>query len=106
MTDRELMQMALDALEAHADIGIKAAKQIEALRARLAQPEPEGDLCCGDYDGCIRPCTPRGRWIAHKAAQREWQGLTDEERTFIAWESNNGPECVAMTEAKLKEKNT
>ena len=38
--------------------------------------------------------------------QREWQGLTDEERTFIAWESNNGPECVAMTEAKLKEKNT
>ena len=39
-------------------------------------------------------------------AQREWVGLTDEERTFIAWESNNGPECVAMTEAKLKEKNT
>jgi hypothetical protein len=38
--------------------------------------------------------------------QREWQGLTDEERTFLAWESNNGPECVAMTEAKLKEKNT
>jgi hypothetical protein len=41
MTDRELLQMALDALEAHADIGIKATKQIEALRARLAQPEPE-----------------------------------------------------------------
>lgn len=39
-------------------------------------------------------------------SEREWQGLTDEERTFIAWESNNGPECVAMTEAKLKEKNT
>ena len=37
--------------------------------------------------------------------QKEWQGLTDDERTFIAWESNNGPECVAMTEAKLKEKN-
>ena len=41
MTDRELMQMALDALECHAHIGIKATKQIEALRARLAQPEPE-----------------------------------------------------------------
>jgi hypothetical protein len=39
MTDRELLQMALDALEAHADIGIKAIKQIEALRARLAQPD-------------------------------------------------------------------
>jgi hypothetical protein len=37
--------------------------------------------------------------------QREWVGLTDEERTYLAWESNNGPHCVAMTEAKLKEKN-
>ena len=41
MTDRELFKMALDALEAHADIGINATKQTEALRARLAQPEPE-----------------------------------------------------------------
>ena len=38
--------------------------------------------------------------------QREWVGLTDEEKTFIAWESNNGPHCVELTEAKLKEKNT
>ena len=38
--------------------------------------------------------------------KREWQGLTDEERTFLAWESNNGKHCVAMTEAKLKEKNS
>ena len=37
--------------------------------------------------------------------QREWIGLTDEERTYLAWESNNAPGCVAMTEAKLKEKN-
>jgi hypothetical protein len=42
----------------------------------------------------------------NKTPQREWVGLTDEERTFIAWGSNNGPECVAMTEAKLKDKNT
>jgi hypothetical protein len=48
---------------------------VNALRAALAQPE------------------------------REWQGLTNEERTFLAWESNNGPHCVAITEAKLKEKN-
>lgn len=37
--------------------------------------------------------------------RKEWVGLTDEEKTFIAWESNNGPHCVALTEAKLKEKN-
>lgn len=39
-------------------------------------------------------------------SQREWQGLADEERNFLAWESNNGWHCVAMTEAKLKEKNS
>jgi hypothetical protein len=38
--------------------------------------------------------------------EREWVGLTNEERTYLAWESNNGKHCVAMTEAKLKEKNT
>lgn len=38
--------------------------------------------------------------------KKEWVGLTDEERTYLAWESNNGTHCVAMTEAKLKEKNT
>jgi len=38
---REEAQQVLDALEAHADIGIRADKAIETLRARLAQPEPE-----------------------------------------------------------------
>ena len=37
--------------------------------------------------------------------EREWQGLTDEERAFLAWESENGPDCVEMTEFKLWEKN-
>jgi hypothetical protein len=40
-----------------------------------------------------------------QAEKREWQGLTNEERFYLAWESNNGSHCVAMTEAKLKEKN-
>lgn len=38
-------------------------------------------------------------------AKKEWVGLTDDERTYLAWESNNGLHCVAMTEALLKEKN-
>ena len=43
MTDRELMQMALDALLRvwHSERNIKHSEAIEALRARLAQPEPE-----------------------------------------------------------------
>jgi hypothetical protein len=44
MTDRELMQQALDALEDVADDAEESHKTvaaIEAIRARLAQPEPE-----------------------------------------------------------------
>ena len=52
---------------------------------------------CGEVNPAeIHTCSPK----------REWQGLTDEERNFLAWESNNGWHCVAMTEAKLKEKNS
>ena len=102
MTDRELLQQALDALQEYvgvvvsvndpndwtpkvADAGEPARKAIEALRARLAQPE------------------------------REWQGLTDEDKKQIAIEANNKSEMTAweyahrvgnFTEAKLKEKNS
>lgn len=83
MTDKELLQQALDALEAHADIGIKATKQIEAIKTRLAQPE------------------------------KEWVGLTDEEVSEIldaeiGFNSCFGPEekFARAIEAKLKEKNT
>jgi hypothetical protein len=43
MTEQQekAMRMALEALEAHADIGIKSDRQIEALRTALAQPEQE-----------------------------------------------------------------
>jgi hypothetical protein len=26
--------------------------------------EPEVDVCCQDFDKCLRSCTPRGQWIA------------------------------------------
>jgi hypothetical protein len=81
MTDRELMQQALDALEKH----VLEYETIEALRARLAQPE------------------------------REWQGLTDEEvRDLWSWAMTAEAERTANTqqhafaraiEANLKEKN-
>ena len=99
MTDRELMQQALDALietvrlageygthliRNDKDAG-HAYETIEALRARLAQPE------------------------------REWQGLTDEEvRDLWSWAMTAEAERTANTqqhafaraiEAKLKEKN-
>jgi hypothetical protein len=72
--------------------------------------------------GCMETAIKAGDWVVDGACdpdfilhllrarlaqpEREWQGLTDEERTYLAWESNDGSHCVAMTEAKLREKNT
>lgn len=84
MTDRELMQQALDALEDLHRTGdtqvfdmFHAPKLLPALRARLAQPE------------------------------REWIGLTKEEAREISLA--NRPyvvDMIAALEARLKEKNT
>jgi hypothetical protein len=91
---REEAQQVLDALEAHSDIGLRADKAIETLRARLAQPK------------------------------RKWQGLTDEEmseamdywsdpvRSAYGGAHSADGEYVGMVdtwryiEAKLKERNT
>jgi hypothetical protein len=80
MTDRELMQQALEALTAYD--GTNGASQrkrvLAALRERLAQPK------------------------------REWVGLTDEEVKDIVWNLPYEPsqEHIRAIEAKLKEKNT
>ena len=115
MTDRKLLQMALDALEnAHANepiwkTPIKEAS--EALRARLAQPEPlvktysggkpnytEPCERCGEVNPAeIHTCTPK---------QREWVGLTGEELQEIYQGAGTVHFKFAMVEAKLKEKNT
>ena len=90
MTDRELMQQALDVMLAAIKAGdwkVDGACDpdmvLEALRARLAQPEPK----------------------------REWQGLTDEEileeyRQSYGDDGNLTDIYFAHAiEAKLKEKN-
>ena len=92
---REEAQQVLDALRGDSMYAARQAR--ETLRARLAQPEPEPAKLL-----LIPALMEQAGWVR----KREWQGLTDEERSYLAWESNNGPHCVAMTEAKLKEKNT
>lgn len=134
-TDRELMQQVLYALEYIHTETTKAEDElihgaIKALRARLAQPEQadcDGGVCgIGGYcDKCPKTQlepepvawmrNDKGHIDFHKhpdyiplytsPLRRDWVGLTDEERVYLAWESNNGTHCVAMTEAKLKEKN-
>ena len=85
MTDRELMQQALDALQESKPIDIndpaafyRNAHAIEALRTQLAQPEQDDGYCqacegnhCTANDGCVARDNP--------PPQREWRGLTDDE---------------------------
>ena len=126
MTDRELMQMALDALDCiysplHVREINKVGGAIKALRARLAQPEPEPVSM--DSDKVICPsCCHQFRAIPVNVQQlmidagfrppftappqREWQGLTDEERYLNEARSAEEIEYAKAIEAKLKEKNT
>jgi hypothetical protein len=124
-TDKELMQQALDALESECDATKFGAAN--ALRARLAQPEPEpvawkvGALLYHDKLDALEylrtseesyPLEP----LYTAPPQREWQGLTDEEIQEM-WSDHcknwqrAGKILISPTvfgnaiEAKLKEKN-
>jgi len=117
MTDRELMQMALDWLDdgcgKYTD---EYQNLIEALRARLAQPEPEPVAWM--YNGNLHEFDPsdwaEGEVIPLYTAppQRKWQGLTDEEilEEYRQAYGDDGDLTdvyfARAIEAKLKEKNT
>ena len=136
MTDRELLQQALDMLD---DInqcslpptGIPLPAEIdevmEALRARLAQPEPEpvawgvdeGEGRCislhdlyfvkEDADHMAELKGTHAKVVALYAAppKKEWVGLTDDE-IYEAVENSNSvlvKDMARAIEAMLKEKN-
>ena len=108
MTDRELMQQALDALmaadpddmvfDAEGHMVFRKDVAINALRDRLAQPETPYVIDC-----------PR---CGHCCPQRPLTGLTDEEiKSLPSWwpSYEDAPaliELVKDVEANLKEKNT
>jgi hypothetical protein len=117
MTDRELMQQALDALEYASDqtkpenlhgCDCLICKTILALRERLAQPEQEPVAKYSDIvsDGKL---DPRNKFDA--PPQRQWVGLTDEEIKEIIGPWGDTPikgytrKLFDQIEAKLKEKN-
>ena len=135
MTDRELMQMALDALwgavstcfdqYSHEQVMSNPKhfinQTIETLRARLAQPEPSVEpygyvtthTVTGQQFFCRYPESPyldnAKEYIlvyAHPPQRKEWQGLTDEEKEDVLKGSKNAYDAIERIEAKLKEKNT
>jgi hypothetical protein len=143
MTDRELMQQALDALKVmrpacFAETTLKAADTaITALRDKLAQPEQEPvawmvytqdgqsvyvtdnpiDIQEGQRDLPIYstppPC-PTCEALARTVmldqtshdTQRQWVGLTDEEKQTAIWTDGTFGAGALWADAKLKEKNT
>ena len=117
MSDRELMQQALDALEYVIEsVGGNAPESFdvwfqktqvpaEALRARLAQPEPTLALWNFKHNRLAGLSDDRAEVALIR--QREWQGLTKEEARELC--VANVPyvvDMVAALEARLKEKNT
>jgi len=131
MTDRELIQQALDALEDLHRTGdtqvfdmCHAPKLLPALRARLAQPEPEPvawadkyDLDREGHDFWVSRQQPAKNGVPLYTAppQREWQTLTENEIKHLWYEAcQTNLELTSQLivhlardiEAKLKEKNT
>jgi hypothetical protein len=129
MTDRELMQQALEALELLARYENPATKiqvrkpkdggpivtmyphkvATEAaapLRERLAQPEQESvKFCtypkCQTTAGCAGVCARQNT----TPQPRQWVGLTDDEMEAL-FLNEDGVRFARYIEAKLKEKNT
>ena len=114
MTDRELMQQALEALELYADYEgatSSADKAIVALRERLAQPEMEP--CAGRNCGSTNPNLHSADCFEdyEKATgMNQWQGLTDEEINSVRYNRDwtafwTDTTFARAIEEKLKEKN-
>jgi hypothetical protein len=104
MTDRELMQEALEAMLSAINAGdwkVDGACDPHAtiirLRNRLAQPEP---VHTND--------TSEERVQVSDKHRQKWVGLTDEEVKDIVWNLPYEPsqEHIRAIEAKLREKNT
>jgi hypothetical protein len=120
------MKQALDALEAHADIGINSDKAITALRQAIAEAEKQEPVAWMTHTNDLMPLFHVDRksalnWETQPTPlypappKREWVGLTDEEIDKTEWEPSYGnPMTLAeglqlfarTVEAKLKEKNT
>ena len=100
MTDRELMQWALDALTYVGDAKEIYSDTIESLRARLAQPEQHSEQWWRhEVSNAWAAGYEKGRF------QRKWQGLTDEEIEKLYLGSFDEGQFAHAIEAKLREKN-
>lgn len=116
MTDRELMRRTWEFFSryilvnemAQESLDAEAKTILEALRARLAQPEQEHSEQWWKHE--VSNAWAQG--YEKGRLQREWQGLTDEEIEKLVYDIRSQTTGVVATayvaraiEAKLKEKN-
>jgi hypothetical protein len=114
MTDRELMKMAIDALEQPSPIGgfDNQAYVAKALRDRLAQPEPE-PVAWGNKKGEFKVHQEADDAFKSTAIpfytappKPEWVELSRDEVLDIEETTTHPLAFYRAIEAKLKEKNT
>ena len=120
MTDRELMQVALDVLELVDGYVMGKHEAVEALRARLKQPVPEPfGWYNAEHDEIItnswyleqrknNPSDDSGFSIPLYTAppKKEWVGLTNDAIEYIVdayWD--DPPMFIEAIESKLKKEN-
>ena len=109
MTDKEVMQMALDVLIPAVDGEVYTSwagygwAAIEALRAELAQPEPDYEAeFIKDWDkGKVKRVSDGKRMVP----EREWVGLTELEVSKIGGACFSLQQTAEALEQALKEKN-
>ena len=103
---REAARMALDALEGSWNVkrtGVQIPDAIEALRAALAQPEPEPVATIGNWGEVMwaKNVFPQlGDKMYAAPPQREWVGLTEDEAAELTYAS------IQEIEDALRKKNT
>jgi hypothetical protein len=74
----------------------------------LIESLKDAQPCCGQYEICHRACTPRGKFLGHRDAQRQWVGLTQKDIDIAFDDTQEGggfDEFARAIEAKLRSKN-
>jgi hypothetical protein len=105
MTKDEALKLALEALELHGKQYPHMVKgycldAITTIKEALAQPEQKS-VAMADYMALTE------KYVALKATQRTWVGLTKDEVEILAYKAEgNTWKAVELAEAKLREKNT
>ena len=89
---------------------------ITAIKEALAQPaqDPAGLIeslkdakpCCGRYETCYRACTPRGKFLGQRDAQRPWVGIDWSEIPDEEFDRTAFTDGATWAERYLKEKNS